>query len=102
VNSTDWANSFGKTSSPSNIDPLKNTIVPLGAPKENQKQKLLIELGQHFMIYDKSKYSLLLSCRKIMSHTASVIMSLRESHLDSDFMPQTFQESTFQVLTLCY
>jgi hypothetical protein len=71
-------------------DPFQIVIRPPEAPFEGRNSNLLNFPGQDFFKYSKSKYSLFVSCKQIISQPLSSILLDRASHFFSELIPLKF------------
>ena len=76
------------------------TIIPPEEPIEGKYSNLLNRLGQKFLMYSRSKCSLLVSCKQMISQPDSSILLARATHFLSELMPRRFQFITFHNLLL--
>jgi hypothetical protein len=82
----------------SNVLPFQATRIPPEAPTDGRKSKQSKTAGHIFLKKGASKFSFFVSCRQIISHCASTILFLTESHFHEELIPLTFQVRTFQLL----
>jgi len=75
-------------------------ITPPKAPFDGKNSKASMRGRQIFLINCKSKVSLLVSCKQIISQFDSAIFSPIASYFLSEFRPLTFQQRIFHDLKL--
>jgi hypothetical protein len=76
----------------------QQTRMPPEAPKERQKSNLSNFLGAKFLIYRRSKFSLLVSWRQRILAQLYSNLFLTASHLFGSLIPRIFQHKIFQDL----
>ena len=90
VNLTDKENLLENISSPLKRPSFHAMIIPPEAPIEERNSNLLNLLGQNLLMYDRSNFSLFVSCKQRIPASLSSFFCLIASHLLSELIPLMF------------